>query len=115
MNRIVVALLYSLFGLLFAMFVIGPASSAAGLDFPFIRWDIVVVVVALTWLTADWLIRKKRWRIAATSAIGAVVTFALLNLITVEPLVMWLAVACVGAIPAAVCSWLSSSRGGVVM
>ena len=110
MNRITLGLIFVLIGLLYAVFVIGPAENAAGLKYSLISWEMIAGLSAASWLSVDWLLRKSWWRIPAAVLAASLVTFGLLRLVTVEPLVAVLAVLGMGAIPAAVCSWLSSEK-----
>ena len=77
-----------------------------------VGWAYVVgVVPALVCAAVDWLLRKTRLRFIGTTlvgyAIGLLIGLAFFDWGLVGRI---LAFALIGAIPAAVCSWLSNSR-----
>jgi hypothetical protein len=84
----------------------------------FLDWVAQVYMVAIipAWLTAgvDWVLSAKRLRIVGTAVAGAVITESV-------ALFMWgffpgywpvLMAGLVGAVPSAVCSWLSNMNRG---
>jgi hypothetical protein len=108
--------LFVIFGLLWSLLVVGPAALAAGLKVPLLRWEMIIGLAAVCWMTVDWLLDASPWRIPAATLTAGLVTFGLIGLVTVPPLVIAIAVLGIGIIPAAACSWLlsraSSGKGG---
>ena len=74
---------------------------------------IFAIPAALLCCALDWKLRSNPYRMAATTAFGAAISTPLW-ILSASPRLGWLLIVvsaiCLGAIPAAVCSWLSGRQ-----